>query len=128
MAHWYHWVLLVIICLFMASCMSEQDITSLNNEIDKYKNLKEEVSQLIKDAKDGTITIPEMTALIEAKKFEMENSLEVIKDIQSRGVSWWEIMFISVLGAAGIRGVPSKGPIRGLINMFLARKPEENVT
>lgn len=124
MANWYTWVLIFILCLFMTGCMSEEDQALLNEEVEKYKGLKGEIDQLVADAKSGKITIPDMAALIEAKKLQMSSSLEVIKDIQSRGTSTWEIVLWSILGAAGIRGVPSKGPVRGLINMFVARKEE----
>lgn len=124
MENWYTWVLIFILCIFMTGCMSEEDQALLNEEVAKYKNLADEVTQLVNDAKEGIITIPEMALLIDAKKVQMTSSLEVIKDIQSKGISTWEIVFWSVLSAAGIRGVPSKGPLRGAYNMIFARKPD----
>ena len=98
----------------------------LDDEIAKYKGFKDEINKFVEDAKSGAITIPDMAAMIDAKKVQMQSSLEVIKDIQSRGTSWWEIVLWSILGTTlgspVARGIPSKGIVRALINGFKAKK------
>lgn len=128
MFNWYLGLLLLFMCFLMTGCLSEDDQKRLADEGAKYKTLKQEIGQLIEDAQFGKITIPEMSALIEAKKLQMESTLEIMKDINSRGNPWWEIMLWSILGAAGVRGIPSKGPIRGLIDAVIGKKEDKKGT
>lgn len=131
MKHWH--TVIILFTMFLASllltgCLGEDDRNLLKEEWAKYQGLKEQLNNIMADAREGKISVSDVQTLVSATKLQMEHTWKTMEDIKSRGGNFWEIVLTAILGGGTLgtlfRGIPSKGLGRALINGVTARKPE----
>ena len=92
---------LILTVGFIAGC-------TINSE--QQEKLDAATETVWEGVESGELSINEAKALIAE-----------IQEVSGSGVPWWEII-LSVAGGVALRGIPSKGPLMLIGNLFRAKK------
>ena len=120
-----HFLVLMMCCLFLVGCLSEDDQKIIDQEIDGVRELKAQIETAYARYESGDLTASEVKDVVLIAKGRIDSAIERIKALQDKGVGAWEAALYGALSMILGRGWPSKGPLaiigRLAGNMFTKR-------
>ena len=124
---WLTGCLLVCLSLTVQSCISMDDINKaqpiINKELDNIEILTKRLEDAFASHRAGELTTDELSGLTIQIRDSITSSRNAIVKIKQDSVGWGS-MVVAVLVGMLSRGIPSKGPLAMLFNVFTTRRKE----
>lgn len=108
----------------LTACVSTEKQQKINDLLQQVSEKTVELQDLKTKFDAGTLTAAEFKETTDSVKKTVLAAMDEIERMKDDGVGWLEMAGATLLGVAA-RGLPSKGPLGLLTQLFAARRKED---
>jgi len=123
---WFIGCMICAITLFTTSCIQVDDKTQqeISIKLDRLSELSKDMSEAYAKYKTGELTASEFKDLTVAIKTTISETKDEVAQLKEDGVGTGSLVIATLLGLIS-RGLPSKGPLGLLVDLFARKRKEE---
>jgi hypothetical protein len=125
---WFYLCMLGCLLLTLNACQFITDYEkakpAINKELDNIEILSTKLQDAYKEHKAGELTTEELQGLTMEIRDSIGKSKDAIVALEQESVGWGSMIMATAMGLLS-RGIPSKGPLAMVFNLFMTRRKEE---